>query len=74
MTAEEIINLLERANKPISRKEIMEDLDWDNPSRVTHALARLIKSKEVDFRWISCEEARKRDIHTNRRVRVYFVK
>lgn len=44
----EIVDFLKTCDKPVSRKQIADDLEWD-PIRVSRILKILVKYKEVSF-------------------------
>ncbi len=44
----EIIDFLKECEKPMTRKQIADGLDYD-PVKVSHILRDLLKFKEVDF-------------------------
>lgn len=45
---QEIVDFLKTCDKPVTRKQIADCLEW-NPERVSHILKKLLKFNEVDF-------------------------
>ncbi len=43
-----MIEFLEGCDKPVTRRQIAEGLDW-NPEKVSHILKELLRFKEVNF-------------------------
>ena len=52
----EIVDFLKTCDKPVTRKQIADSLEW-NPERVSHILQILLKFNEVDFIEHSCDKA-----------------
>ncbi len=46
--AVEVVDFLKTCDKPVTRKQIADGLEWD-PIRVSHILKKLLKFNEVDF-------------------------
>lgn len=46
--AAEVVDFLKTCDKPVTRKQIADNLEWD-PVRVSHILKKLLKYNEVDF-------------------------
>ena len=67
----EIIEALEKLNKPCSRGEIAAIMGLD-PIRVSHLLATLVKHEEVEVQIIDRHEASK--YHCKRSIRLYQIK
>ncbi|HEA46774.1 MAG TPA: hypothetical protein ENH99_03250 [Candidatus Pacearchaeota archaeon] len=44
----EVVNFLKKCEKPVTRKEIADGLNWD-PIRVSRLLKDLLKGKDIDF-------------------------
>jgi DNA-binding transcriptional ArsR family regulator len=74
MSASEIIDLLEKEKKPLSRREIAEKIDA-TPCRVSHHLKKLVIHKEVQVLEISRFDAKIyfKNNAPSRRMRLYFV-
>ena len=70
MSQEEVIDLLERIKKPLSRGEIASKLNQDL-SQVSHALMRLVKFHEVKIIEINSEQSLEL-YHCKRRMRLYY--
>lgn len=75
VSQEDIILLLEKVKKPLSRKEISDILN-ERPEKVSLKIKDLIKYGEIEFKEISRIEAKKLygDKAPFRRMRIYFVK
>ena len=71
MSQEDIICCLEKNKKPMSRGQIAKQLNFD-AVRVSHALSKLLKSKEVKCQEITCEQAMK-FYGCHRRMLIYYV-
>lgn len=71
MSQVEIIEVLEKFKKPMSRTEIAKVLEED-VVRVSHSIARLIKGKEIKIIEINREQALA-TYHCKRRMRLYYV-
>lgn len=46
MGQDEILDCLKKYKKPVSRRQIAEDLDWD-PVKVSHLIKKLLKQNSV---------------------------
>ena len=46
--AAEVVDFLKTCDKPVTRKQIADNLEWE-PERVSHILKKLLKYNEVDF-------------------------
>jgi DNA-binding transcriptional regulator LsrR (DeoR family) len=72
MSQEEVINILEKFNKPLSRTEIATTLNI-SVIRVSHALKRLTKSREVKIIELTREQAAEHyGACHKRRMRLYY--
>lgn len=71
MGQEEILELLEKYGKPMSRTQIARTLSQD-VIRVSHALTRLVKGKEVKIIEIDRFQAMKL-YRSKRRMFLYYV-
>ena len=70
----DIILLLEKEKKPLSRKEI-SDLLKERPQKITNLLKDLIDGKDICFIEIDRNEAQKKyGNNIKRRMRLYFLK
>lgn len=67
----EIIEVLEKLTKPCSRGEIAE-LMKEDPIKVSHWLAILVKHREVETMKINSDEAK--EYGCRRRIKLYFMK
>lgn len=69
----EIINFLERCDKPMTRKQIAEAMNED-AIKVSHILKNLVRWAEVQFLELSGEEIKEvAGYYPGRRTRVYFI-
>lgn len=76
MTAEEVMKVLEKANKPLCRKEIYNSLKkngWTE-QRITQVLRRLVHSKEIKYEELPYEEAIMISPTARNGIRVYYLK
>lgn len=71
MSQADVIEVLEKIKKPLSRKEIAKELEY-NEIRISHVLARLIKSRSIKIIEISREVALKQ-YNCKRRMRLYYI-
>ena len=71
MGQEEIVEFLEKYKKPVSRSEIASALSQD-VILISHAIARLVKSKEIKIIEIDRQQAMKL-YHCKRRMRLYYL-
>lgn len=71
MGQSEILELLEKAKKPMSRGQIAEALKMDK-ARVSHSISKLLKYREIKCNEIDCEEAMK-FYGCHRRMRIYYL-
>ena len=71
MAQDEVINLLEQVKKPLSRAEIADKLSMDK-IRVSHALQRLFKAKEIKVIEIDRHQALEK-YKSKRRMRLYYL-
>jgi predicted transcriptional regulator len=67
----DVIQLLEKANKPLSRKEIAEALGW-RETKVTDIICKLLQYNEVKCQELTHEYALK-FYGCKRKMRIYFV-
>ncbi len=67
----EILQILEKYKKPMSRTEIAKALN-DDLSLISHSLKRLLKSADIKIIEIDRKEAMIR-FHCKRRMRLYYV-
>lgn len=75
MGQNEILILLEKVKKPLSRKEISDMLN-ERPEKITNILKDLLRFNEIDFIELNRIEAKEKygDKAPFRRMRIYFVK
>jgi repressor of nif and glnA expression len=71
MSQGDIIDVLEKIKRPMSRGEIAKELN-DEGSHVSHSIARLIKGRCIKIIEIDRNEALKR-YKCKRRMRLYYV-
>jgi repressor of nif and glnA expression len=71
MGQEEILQVLEKNKKPMSRGQIANELSFDKVA-VSHSICKLLKSKEIKCQEISCEQAMKY-YGCHRRMLIYYV-
>ena len=67
----DIIEVLEKSKKPISRSEIAKILNQD-VVRVSHAIARLVKYNDIKVIEIDRNQAMK-IYHCKRRMHIYYI-
>lgn len=71
MGQEDIIKLLEKETKPLTRKEIAELLE-ENASKISRILQTLLKFNEINYIEIDRKEAMK-SYGCKRRMKKYFL-
>jgi len=71
MSQSDIIEVLEKVHKPLSRKEIAEYLKCDS-AIASHSLQRLVKSRSVKVIEINRETAMHK-YNCKRRMRLYYL-
>ena len=71
MSQSDIIEILEREKKPLSRGEIAKALNGD-AVHVSHSIARLVKGKCIKIIEIDRHEAFKK-YNCKRRMRLYYI-
>lgn len=71
MSQSDILDVLERVKRPLSRGEIANELK-DDGTHVSHSIARLIKGHCIKILEIDRNEALKR-FKCKRRMRLYYV-
>lgn len=71
MAQEEVIQILKKENKPLSRTEIADKLGMDK-LRVSHAIQRLEKGNDIKIIEINRQQAMER-YHCKRRMRLYYL-
>lgn len=71
MSQEEVISVIVKIKKPLSRTEIAKILNQD-VIRVSHALQKLLKAKEIKSTEIDREKAMIR-YGSKRRMRLYYL-
>lgn len=71
MAQQEIINILEKANKPLSRTEIAQELKMDK-ILISHSIMRLIKGREIKVMEIDRHQAQE-FYKCKRRMRLYYI-
>lgn len=71
MSQQEVISVLEKFKKPMSRTEIANVLNQDI-IMVSHALRRLVKGGEVKIIELDRHQAMER-FHCKHRMRLYYV-
>jgi hypothetical protein len=74
MGQQEIMNILEELNRPVSKREICELLD-ECGIKINHILARMIKGGEVSYKELDRDKAREmfKDKPPSRRIRLYYL-
>jgi len=77
MTQQEVMNILERADRPLAAKEIIKELQKEreiNEKNVFVIISLLLKHKEIKYKEISRNLAKKmyKD-GIKRRMRLYYV-
>jgi hypothetical protein len=68
---EEIINILKKEKRPMSRSEIALKIN-QNPLNVSRAIKKLIKFKEINYKEISKDEAYIK-YRSKRKLRIFYV-
>lgn len=71
MSQSDVLDVLERIKRPLSRGEIARELN-DDGAHVSHSIARLIKGRCIKIIEIDREEALVR-FKCKRRMRLYYV-
>ena len=71
MSQEEVIEVLEKAEKPLSRKEIALLLGW-RETKVTDTIRKLLQYGEIKCQEINRIQALKL-YHCKRGMRIYFI-
>lgn len=71
MGQQDVLNVLEKAKRPMSRGEIAKELG-DLPIHTSYSIARLIESKSIKVIEIDRFEAKKR-FNCCRRMRLYYL-
>lgn len=71
MSQSDVLEVLEKVKRPMSRGEIAKELN-DNPEHVSTSIKRLIKGKAVKIIEIDRYEALER-YKCKRRMRLYYV-
>ena len=71
MSQEEVIRILEKVKKPLSRTEIAKILNKDLIN-ISHSIARLIKGHQIKIIEIDREQAMI-EFHCKRRMRLYYI-
>jgi hypothetical protein len=71
MAQDEVIELLEKVKIPLSRAEIADKLAMDK-IRVSHALQRLFKAREIKVIEIDRHQALEK-YKSKRRMRLYYI-
>jgi hypothetical protein len=71
MSQVDVIEVLEKYKKPLSRTDIAKILN-ESVILVSHAIARLIKGREIKIIEIDRNEAM-RLYHCKRRMRLYYI-
>ena len=73
MGQDEVINFLKGCDKPVTRKQIADGMNFD-PIKISKILVKLLKWHEVDFIEHPTEEAAKMvDYPLYRRTRFFFL-
>jgi repressor of nif and glnA expression len=72
MSQEEILEVLEKADKPLSRREIAELLEDTGLTKISATICKLLKNQEIKFIEVSRIEAKKK-YNSKRRLRVYYI-
>lgn len=70
---EEILDLLEKQEKPLSRTEIARMLNEENLGKISSHIQRLLKHKEIKSIEINRKTAMK-FYNTQHRMRLYYIK
>jgi predicted ArsR family transcriptional regulator len=71
MSQQEVIDVLRKSEKPLSRTEIAKELNL-NVIGVSHSLMRLVKGRDIKVIEIDRRQALK-NYHCKRRMRLYYV-
>lgn len=74
ISQQEVIELLEKEEKPLSRGQIAEKLDQD-PIKVSHRINKLLKHNEISCVELDRNEVRKLlpKMRVFRRMRFYYI-
>jgi len=71
MSQQEVIDVLRKSEKPLSRTEIAKELNL-SVIGVSHSLMRLVKGRDIKVIEIDRHQALK-NYHCKRRMRLYYV-
>ena len=70
MAQQEVLDVLKRCNRAMTRTEIAIELNQDK-ILISHSIARLIKAKEIKI--IELDRNQAMQYKCNRRIRLYYV-
>jgi len=72
MGQQEVIDILKKVGKPLSRSEIAKLLDWD-PNKTSQVIARVIKDKFNPVKFKEVDRVQALKIYgCKRRLKIYF--